>query len=230
MDESKPNYYSIIPAEIRYDPDLPPNAKLLYSEITSLCNKEGYCYASNKYFSKLYKVNKVSISRWINLLVKKGYIDTEILKKEKNKSIDKRVIYIKNIPINKIVNTYKQNCIYPINKNVKENNINNNRSNSNNIEENIFEIIEKEFGRTLSPMEYELIQTWDYPIEILKLAIKESVIRGNFSLKYIDKIIYNWKKANVKSEHDVNEYIKKFTTKKGKNNQSKSLDDCYEEF
>ena len=60
MDESKPNYYSIIPAEIRYDPDLPPNAKLLYSEITSLCNKEGYCYASNKYFSKLYKVNKIT--------------------------------------------------------------------------------------------------------------------------------------------------------------------------
>ena len=47
MGKEKPNYYAIIPAEIRYDKKLTPNSKLLYGEITALANKEGYCWAGN---------------------------------------------------------------------------------------------------------------------------------------------------------------------------------------
>jgi hypothetical protein len=60
-----PSYYAIIPAEVRYDENLSPNAKLLFSEISCLCNKNGVCNASNKYFSDLYKVSVVSISKWV---------------------------------------------------------------------------------------------------------------------------------------------------------------------
>ena len=43
MDENiKSSYYSILPAVVRYDKDLTDKAKLLYSEITCLCNKEGF--------------------------------------------------------------------------------------------------------------------------------------------------------------------------------------------
>ena len=49
----KPNYYSYIPAHIRYA-DITPNAKLLFAEITALLQMNGVCFASNKYFSKLY--------------------------------------------------------------------------------------------------------------------------------------------------------------------------------
>lgn len=46
------SYYAIIPANIRYDTRLKANSKLLYGEITALCNEKGFCWASNDYFSQ----------------------------------------------------------------------------------------------------------------------------------------------------------------------------------
>ena len=66
------SYYAVIPANVRYDDELSANAKLLYGEITCLCNKEGYCWATNGYFAKLYNVSKVTVSRWITQLKEKG--------------------------------------------------------------------------------------------------------------------------------------------------------------
>lgn len=101
--ELKKSYYAIIPAEVRYDEELPPNAKLLYGEITSLCNEKGYCWATNQYFADLYKVSKITVSRWISTLYKKGYISVETLYKEGTKEIIGRHLYIVNTPINKNV-------------------------------------------------------------------------------------------------------------------------------
>ncbi len=89
---NKPSYYSIIPASVRYSKELSPNAKLLYGEITSLCNKNGYCWASNEYFANLYGVKKATISEWISLLVKHGFLLREIIYKEGSQEIDKRVL------------------------------------------------------------------------------------------------------------------------------------------
>jgi len=67
-------FYSVIPATVRYDKELSANAKLMYGEITSLCSKEGFCWATNKYFMDLYGVSKMTVIRWINQLKNKGYI------------------------------------------------------------------------------------------------------------------------------------------------------------
>ena len=73
MDKQTPSYYAIIPANVRYA-DITANAKLLYGEISALCNQEGYCWASNKYFADLYKVDIRSIKRWMKQLVDIGSI------------------------------------------------------------------------------------------------------------------------------------------------------------
>ena len=90
----KPSYYAIITSEVRYNKNLTPNAKLLYAEITALCNMNGKCFASNSYFSELYGKSKTSISKWISQLVSFGYVSVAFTYKEGSKEIDKRYISI----------------------------------------------------------------------------------------------------------------------------------------
>lgn len=129
MIENK-SYYAIIPANVRYDKDLPANAKLLYGEITALCNEKGYCWAENRYFAELYKVSKTSISKWISALADKGYIRLRMVYKEGTKEIQHRYITIVNEPIEEKLNTYITNVNEPIEEKLKDNNTNNNTSNN----------------------------------------------------------------------------------------------------
>ena len=73
-EENQISYYSVIPATVRYNENLKASEKLLYGEITSLTNKMGYCFATNKHFSNLYHVDPHTVSRWISHLEKLGYI------------------------------------------------------------------------------------------------------------------------------------------------------------
>ena len=86
-ERTQPSYISIIPANVRYDKTLKPNEKLMFGEITSLSNKEGYCWATNEYFASLYGVSKFTVSRWINKLVKRGYVNSELIISKKTKDI-----------------------------------------------------------------------------------------------------------------------------------------------
>lgn len=90
----KPAYYANIPATVRYDKRLTPNAKLLYGEITALCNQEGYCWAMNAYFADLYGVSKTSISAWIGNLKEAGHITVQMNYKDGSKHILNRYIRI----------------------------------------------------------------------------------------------------------------------------------------
>lgn len=99
--ECKKSYYAVIPATVRYDKNIMTAAKLLYGEITALCNEKGYCWATNEYFANLYGVNKRTIINWINSLADAGYIQTEIKYKEGTKQIDKRKISLPDTPIKK---------------------------------------------------------------------------------------------------------------------------------
>lgn len=80
-------------------------------------------------------------------------------------------------------------------------------------EKNIFDLFESEFGRPLSPMEYELINAWinsGMNEELIKEALKEATYNGVSNLRYIDKIIYEWTKKGYKTASDIekNKYKK----------------------
>ncbi|MCI9232965.1 MAG: DnaD domain protein [Bacilli bacterium] len=87
------------------------------------------------------------------------------------------------------------------------------------ISTDIFTTFEHEFGRTLSPMEYEIINAWldgDYTEEIVLLALKEAIYNGTTNLRYIDRILHNWYKKGIRTAQDVEKDKKTFQTRKVK--------------
>jgi len=135
----KPNYYAIIPSNVRYS-NLKPNAKLLYGEITALSSKPGYCFARNNYFAELYGVSKNTVSRWISDLKRLGFITIQI-ERNSNKQITKRIIGI------------VQKVDTPIDEKVKDNN-----TSINNTSTNIY--IKERFVNE--------VMTFDYPKDMLE--------------------------------------------------------------
>ena len=76
---------------------------------------------------------------------------------------------------------------------------------------NIYDILNEEFGRKLTPMECEMINTWinnNYPLELIKEAIREATLNGVSSLRYIDKILYEWNKKGYKKKEDIKKNTK----------------------
>lgn len=73
-------------------------------------------------------------------------------------------------------------------------------------EDNIYDIFEQEFGRALSPMEYEIIGAWQengIGNETIILALKEAIYNGINNLRYIDRILSEWAKKGIKTSEDL---------------------------
>ncbi len=90
-------------------------------------------------------------------------------------------------------------------------------------ESSIFKTFERELGRTLSPMELQIINGWldtNTPEEMILGALKEAIYNGVTSFRYIDKIIYEWGKKGFKNMDDVNNYMK---NRKEKNSKDKEV-------
>ena len=118
----KKSYYAVIPANVRYDKRLTANAKLIYGEITALCNERGYCWARNSYFAELYNVSKKSVSIWINQLIEFGYIYSEIKYVEGTKEIENRYLKLTDTPISLDSTPMEENFHTPMEENFQDNN------------------------------------------------------------------------------------------------------------
>lgn len=74
------------------------------------------------------------------------------------------------------------------------------------IDSNIFAAFETELGRTLSAMEVEIIREWLHngiTEELIKEALKEAILNNVRNLKYIDRILFNWRSKGFKTKEDV---------------------------
>ena len=156
---SKPNYYAILPANIRYHSSLTANEKILYCEITALACKEGYCWATNKYFATLYGVSTRTITRWIARLNDLGFISIENEYLPGTHALDKRKISIVtgnlSTPDDKdVVTPHDTNVDTPLDidvegppdRNVTHNNIKINNTRINNTRESSVDIIQKDIS------------------------------------------------------------------------------------
>ena len=82
---------------------------------------------------------------------------------------------------------------------------------------NIYDVFESEFGRTISPMEYQIIGAWldsGTSEETILLALKEATYNGVSNLRYIDKILSEWAKKGIKTANDVEKSRVDFKKKK----------------
>lgn len=86
----------------------------------------------------------------------------------------------------------------------------------------IYQQIEKEFGRQLSSFEMELVDDWfkqdHYSSDLILLALKEAVLSNVYNLKYMDKILVTWEKKGIKTKNDVQRMR---DSRKGKTNHKK---------
>lgn len=93
-------------------------------------------------------------------------------------------------------------------------------------EDALYTIFEKEFGRPLSPIECETLSMWldqdHHSTELIKAALRESVISGKLNFRYIDRILFEWKKNGVKTIEDAKVQGEKFRNhQQGPGKQSK---------
>ena len=182
MEKEQPNYYAIIPANIRYDNNLKANEKLLYWEITCLTQSSWKCFASNKYFADLYWVTTQCVSWWINKLGRLWYINIELVYAEDSKQIINRYIKIDWYPIKEKINTPINNFINtPINKKIKDNNtsINNTRDNNTSSAcENFSSITSKEIKTPVDSLKH-----WTKTIrDLLSILVEKKIMSAeNFS-------------------------------------------------
>ena len=137
----------------------------------------------------------------VDSLTEKGFISVDVSKNEKGYMED-------TISLDGFFSKLKLLVVDDVNNNTEDTK-----------DSTIFELIESEFGRTLSSMEYEIIKAWlenNISEELIREAVKEAVFNGVSNLKYIDKILYEWGKKGIKTASDVEESIKKRNIAKDK--------------
>ena len=165
MNNPIPAYYSILTADVRYSKELSDFEKLLFSEISALTQKDGYCTASNAWLASLYGKTKETISRCISKLKKLGFIEVVEVWNDKKEVILRKVYLLTKTStgIDENTETLLTKTSIPIDENVKENNtrINNTSRNNTSIKRDASNTHETDL-QTLQDMgvEKKLAQDW----------------------------------------------------------------------
>ncbi|OZI11697.1 DNA replication protein DnaD [Bacillaceae bacterium SAS-127] len=81
-------------------------------------------------------------------------------------------------------------------------------------EQDLYSVFEQEFGRPLSPLECETLAIWidqdHHDPVIIKAALREAVISGKMNFRYIDRILFEWKKQGIETLEQARDYGQRF--------------------
>ena len=224
------SYYAVIPAKVLHDKDLLkyPKSILLYGHIANLANQKGYCWATNKYFmEQLCVKSATTITDYLNLLVRKGFIKKKNIYKEGTKQIEKRVISIDtgtpipadcNSPIPSDCNSpIPSDCNSPIPSDCKENNtsINNTRIN-NTTTTTAFVEYQKMVG-ILSPNQNIVLSDYIQRLsdDVVKFAINvmvDATTTPNFN--YLNRILMRYEDLGINTVEKAEALEKEHQAKK----------------
>lgn len=105
-----------------------------------------------------------------------------------------------------------------------------NNQNKLDISNNIYDIFQKELVRSLSPIEYEYINNWlekGLTEDLIIGALKEAVLSGVKSFRYIDRVLFDWQEKGYRSMNDVEISKKKNTKVPEKINQANNSNEEY---
>lgn len=232
------SYYAVIPATVLFNERLKANEKLLYAVITALSNKEGYCYASNKYLADKLKVDPKTISSWITDLRKQNFIYVEILRNEKQEIIERK-IYPHDVPYT--LNNgypYPSKNVEPTHQKIEDNNINNNNINT-------LTVAKQKFAENVTLYDYEYNNlVSEYGENKAKKCIEElSLYKKSKGVEYESDFatIKRWvvlrveelesrnnknstKKKNIARNFEQREYPKEFFESLYANNEFQSME------
>ncbi len=112
--ENRPAFTAQLPPAVRYCNELSSTAKLLFAEVSALCLAEGFCWASNGYFARLFGVTKIQVSRLLKQLSDAGFIEIKQFRERANY----REIHMLPTAFSGC-NPMEKQVEAPINKNVK---------------------------------------------------------------------------------------------------------------
>ena len=92
-DAPRPGYWAVVPAAVRYDDRIPASSKVLYAELSALAQEDGYCWADNAYFARVFRLTEKSVRQQLHALEDAGYIRIEE-ERERHRVLKARRIYV----------------------------------------------------------------------------------------------------------------------------------------
>lgn len=222
------SYYAVIPAKVLHDKDLLkyPKSILLYGHIANLANQKGYCWATNKYFMEQLGVKSATtITDYLNLLVRKGFIKKKKIYKDGTKQIKKRIISIDTgTPIPPDCNTSTPaDCNSPIPPDCKENNTRNNNTSINKSSstsaktgQNAFELYQIVVG-ILTPMQSQNLSEYirELSDDVVKFAINAMANQTEQrSFNYLNRILMKYEQLGINTVKKAEALEKEHQAKK----------------
>lgn len=195
--------------------DLPNSSKALYFMAGMSADDRGFFQPR-----RLQKMNGFTDDDFKVLIAKGYFIPFEsgvmvITDWNKNNWLDKRRIteteYIEELKLLRLINErYELDncCLASAEPMLRENSIEQNRIVENRIEqldgscdeaEELCTLIEKNFNRTISPLEYEKVKDWieTFSKDTVEQAIEQAVMNGKKTFNYINGILKNWKSNEI---------------------------------